>query len=1341
MSNLYTNAALTLAALVIAMVLFLVWQGVRRPVLAKVGLRNIPRRPAQSVLIIIGLTLSTIIIISALSVGDTLNYSVQRQAVAAFGEVDEILAPPLLSFFISLGATDEGLAGDEAAANEQAQQLQQLTAGGLSSVLAVLEGGLPGITMDRYEQLKNEAAAEPLIDAVAGSILFPTIIRNTITGQGEPLGFVFAVDQDYDEQFGITTVEGEPVTMAVLQPGVGNIFAQATNVFGMAQGLAQQAGINVNISDAVMAVAGLGAVLTGAGDDAQIDLEQLSIRTDTLESWGIDTTPLREQGIEEVSLSALGITTDTLQSLGVTTTTLDSGAILSNTLGLDTGQIVSATNNLLGSFNLNTLGREIDRALEPFGLQLRQGDIYLNRLGAHQLDARVGDVLEIYVGPLPIPVRVKGIVEEAGPVGALLPVVMMRLDEAQKLFFMNGKVNNILISNLGDAMSGVEHTAAVSDRLRVLAMDEDALNEVVSVLRRPEVSSTLASAAGRYRAEMFGGPGEGPPAFLAGFIENIANMGATADRVEALPSELAQPGVSAGLRAALADNSVRSWLLGLDALPAAARSELQSGFSNLNQFDVIDGLNKQTVLTVADVGGAVFSSIFSLFGIFSILAAVMLIFLIFVMLATERRSEMGIARAIGVQRSHLVQMFVTEGMVYDLIAAALGVALGLAVSYAMIGFLGNLVNDVAGGLGGGVGVLQFHFRAAPASIVIGYSLGVLLTFLVVTFASWQVSRLNIVAAIRDLPESTNARRFTTVARVWRWAFGPLLVVAGALLVLADANNVTYWQLGASLALTGVMLLAERFLERTTLRREQIGRLVYSAIGLGLLVIWGLPWNDLLGRSVMDIVRADQGWALLSFALRGPLLILGAIMVIMFNADVFTWIINRVLGGFGALTPVLKTAIAYPLSARFRTGMAMVMFAMIIATVVIMALVIRATQTLVVMDETESAGFEISTSNTLLSFFNPLRDLEAEIPQLVDEYPRLADIAVVGAVGEQDVQARPEGAGGGEQSWQRTNLVGVNAGYLAQAEAVYSFQARAPGYESDAAVWQALRERDDVAIVMPSLMAPEPGEFGDGAPSEFRRLQLTGVSLESGVLPELYLNVRTAPTDDPFSQTTEERPAQRLQVIGVLRESSNRAGGPIQTNLNTLSQISGAPANPETFYIKVQEGADVRAVQQETERAFLGNGINVTILAESFAAGQNITRGILSLFQGFMALGLLVGIAALGVISTRTVVERRQQIGVLRAIGFQSRMVALSLVLEASFIALVGLLIGAGVGILLGDSIVRTFFTALTPETQFAIPWLPIGLILLVAYGFSLLTTIIPAYQAGRIYPAEALRYE
>lgn len=53
-----------------------------------------------------------------------------------------------------------------------------------------------------------------------------------------------------------------------------------------------------------------------------------------------------------------------------------------------------------------------------------------------------------------------------------------------------------------------------------------------------------------------------------------------------------------------------------------------------------------------------------------------------------------------------------------------------------------------------------------------------------------------------------------------------------------------------------------------------------------------------------------------------------------------------------------------------------------------------------------------------------------------------------------------------------------------------------------------------------------------------------------------------------------------------------------------------------------------------------------------------------LIQGFMGLGLIVGVAALGVISARSVVERRQQIGMLRAIGFRRSMVRDAFLLES-----------------------------------------------------------------------------
>ena len=78
-----------------------------------------------------------------------------------------------------------------------------------------------------------------------------------------------------------------------------------------------------------------------------------------------------------------------------------------------------------------------------------------------------------------------------------------------------------------------------------------------------------------------------------------------------------------------------------------------------------------------------------------------------------------------------------------------------------------------------------------------------------------------------------------------------------------------------------------------------------------------------------------------------------------------------------------------------------------------------------------------------------------------------------------------------------------------------------------------------------------------------------------------------------------------------------------------------------------------------------------------------------MFQGFMALGLLTGIAALGVIAFRSVVERRQQIGMLRAIGYQTGTVAMTFVLESGFIAVMGILSGVVGGMI----IARNLFTS------------------------------------------------
>ena len=1342
--------AIGLLAAVALVVLFLLAMGLRNRTIAKLGVRNIPRRRSQSALIILGLTLSTIIIVSALSIGDTLSFSVRRHAINAYGEIDQVISPPMLSALAGLATN--AAEGENPADALVGSELSGVLEGDLLSILGLLQGGLPGISEERYAQLRDQAQADPataaVVDGLAPSIAFPTIIRDRTSGQGVPLGFIVAVNNEYDEQFGLTTVDGEPVQMEDLRTGVGNIFAEAGRLFSWADS------IGINVDSVAAGVAQAGALITqGPGLPG--------------ESTGEPSAP----GSGDPDLAALGraLSADNLDL-----------AAAGEALGIDTNAILSAV-------NLNTLGTEIDRVLAQVGLELRQGDVYLNRLGAEQLNAKPGDVLDIFIGPIPVPFRVRAVVEQAGPLGALKPVVMLRLDEAQELLFMPGRVNNVLVSNAGDATTGMANTAAAARQLRALALNEDALAELVALLREPDVLAAIGAGADGSAPSTVSRDEEDMADFLA-FFSLGAGRVALAERTPRLVAELAGAGVSPELRVMLAQGDMQSWLRGLP-LPGATGARLEEILGRISDLEVLDVLSKNTVVAAAGIGGRVFTTVFTIFGIFSIFAGVLLIFLIFVMLAAERRSEMGMARAIGMQRGHLVQMFVSEGMIYDLVAAALGIVLGLAISYAMIGFLGGIFNTAAHQINSELSssLFTFRFNVAPTSVAIAYALGVLLTFAVVTVSSWRVSRLNIVSAIQDTPEPPGGKRGGKL--IGRLITGPLTVAVGAWLCfgVADGGSGAPLLAALSMVLAGGLLSVSWALSATSMRTERRRRLVYSAMGLGLVLIWGLPWETLLPGRGFGLLQGDAQWTLLSLVVKGPALILGGILVIMFSADLLLQTVSRVLGGIGALTPVLKTAIAYPLTSRFRTGVAMVMFAMIITTVVLMSVVIEATQSVITPDARSSAGFEIKTSFGLLSFFDRVTDLQGELAGMKD-FPH-EHVAAVGAIVNPTLDVRQAGPGPAGP-WHSLSLTGMDERFMAQAREIYTFQQRSAGFENDAAVWQALLERDDVAIVTPFLVANPGSSYetsGGGGGNDLTAtlgglaeeagsqddtqatqgelsFRLTGLIAPAGAtltapagatltapagatltapagatftraddLPEVWLELR----DESGGQVR----VHRVQVIGVLSDTTTVSMNSVHVNSRAIAAVTGKDVRPDTFLIKVAEGANVREVAQEVERAFLSSALDATVIADSSAQGQALTRGILQLFQGFLALGLLVGIAALGVISARSVVERRQQVGMLRAIGYQPEMVALSFVLEASFIALVGIGLGTGAGILMGQAIIGQLFSVITAGRTLAVPWGQVGIIVLAAYLFSLLTTILPAIQASRIYPADALRYE
>ena len=89
-----TNLALVMSSLLLIIILIVSVAGIRRRILVRMGTRNIPRRKGQSILIIIGLMLSSTIVATSLGIGDTVRYSIRSVVLDSLGTVDERISGP-----------------------------------------------------------------------------------------------------------------------------------------------------------------------------------------------------------------------------------------------------------------------------------------------------------------------------------------------------------------------------------------------------------------------------------------------------------------------------------------------------------------------------------------------------------------------------------------------------------------------------------------------------------------------------------------------------------------------------------------------------------------------------------------------------------------------------------------------------------------------------------------------------------------------------------------------------------------------------------------------------------------------------------------------------------------------------------------------------------------------------------------------------------------------------------------------------------------------------------------------------------------------------------------------
>ncbi len=697
---------------------------------------------------------------------------------------------------------------------------------------------------------------------------------------------------------------------------------------------------------------------------------------------------------------------------------------------------------------------------------------------------------------------------------------------------------------------------------------------------------------------------------------------------------------------------------------------------------------KQRAVEQAEQAGEAFTNLFLLSGLFSVAAGILLIFLIFSLLAAERKTEMGTLRALGMKRWHLVALFALEGMGYNLLAALVGAVAGVAVAYAVAGFMGRLVGEFF--------TIEPSWR--PRDLVLAYLMGVVVTFVTVVVAAWRVSRLNIVAAIRDLPEPQLPR----ASRRWLVA-GTVGSIAGAGLCWLGWRTESLGWFGLGISLLPLSLAA-------VLRRFGIPpRPLYSAAALLVLAYWLLPdaWHERLFGSM------SGGFEL--FVLSGLMMVAALTVFLVWNIEVAVGLVGRFGRAFRRWLPAVRIAVAYPMASRGRTGLTVAMFSLILFALVVMSTIYTNVVALFA-GPLAAAGWDVEVTQA-----NP-EPIPDVVAVLRDEG---VDVSVIAAFGRTQsvpwMRVGVRSVGTSDADWARYPVRGIDARFASSVEA--PLQLRSSDYASDREAWEAVARDPSLAIVDANVLL-RPG--GDPA-----NLYLPELRSSGGAFSPLELEVR-----DNASGTTT-----RVKVIGVVDARVSSLFG-LYVSEQVVPELFGKASSVE-YHLRLAPGTDAREYARSLEAALLPYGAQAEATADLIGRATGIIRGFIRIIQGFMALGLVVGIAALGVVSYRAVIERRHQIGALRAIGYQRAMVAVGFLLESALVTSAGSVGGTVLGVLLARNVVTGEEDLAGQLGQFSlvVPWGQLALFAGLALGVALLMAYLPARQASRVSIVEALRYE
>ena len=220
----------------------------------------------------------------------------------------------------------------------------------------------------------------------------------------------------------------------------------------------------------------------------------------------------------------------------------------------------------------------------------------------------------------------------------------------------------------------------------------------------------------------------------------------------------------------------------------------------------------------------------------------------------------------------------------------------------------------------------------------------------------------------------------------------------------------------------------------------------------------------------------------------------------------------------------------------------------------------------------------------------------------------------------------------------------------------------------------------------------------------------------------------------------------FKIIGIFEElGSQQDDNQINIPYEAAQEIFNTGDKVDYILAQVKEWIDAAETAKKAENKLkkTRDDENFQVLSASQIADQiNSILGVIQVVLiGIAAISLVVG--GIGIMNSMytSVLERTKEIGIMKSIGARNSDILMLFLLESGFIGLIGgifgVLLGSGIGILVGKAAASAGYGIL--KIKISIGLILFGLAFAVVIG--MISGALPARQASKLKPVDALRYE